>query len=331
MACAHPIIRWDKNFHDFPHWRKNEMYFPCGRCLNCRVDKANELTHRCEQELINFKCGAFVTFTYDNYHIVDKLRHDSSGNLNATLKKTDLKKFMYRLRQNIKRNMPDTLLSNHHFKYLAVGEYGGDGQIFDRPHIHILFFGLDFAVNKRMFERSWQGQGMINVEPILNGGIRYCLKYLDKQLFGKQAEQKYDKNNIERPFQTHSLGLGSSLYKSQLNYIKSHHGCYRWKGKDVPVPNYYKNKFLINKERALNAVISKARYEQFNNIKPKSVYDLHDFNIQQNLLREKNLNKKLELSGRPRLDYDYINNLSHCSKDFIYELACKADLAQVPF
>lgn len=113
--------------------------------------------------------------------------------------------------------MPDNLLSAHNFKYLAVGEYGGDGQIFDRPHIHLLFFGLDFAVCKKIIAKSWQGKGIVKVLPILNGGIQYVLKYLDKQLFGDLAVKKYDQNGLQRPFQVHSLGLGNNLYKSQKN------------------------------------------------------------------------------------------------------------------
>ena len=253
MSCAHPFLM------EFTRYgtRYNE-YIPCGYCLNCRVDKQNQLVHRCEQELINYKCGAFVTLTYDDLHIINNLNHDSSGNLQATLNRSDLRHYMYRLRSNIKNRMPNNLLSNHHFKFLAVGEYGQDGQIFDRPHFHILLFGLDFAVCKKEIENAWQGRGMLKVLPILNGGIAYVLKYLDKQLFGKQAEQKYDNNNLERPFQVHSLGLGNSLYKNQCSYIKTHNGCYHWKGKDFPVPPYYKNKYYyqsfkyINKARTIN-------------------------------------------------------------------------------
>ena len=50
MSCAHPWLYQ-------PHGKKlenyhystgqNALYIPCGWCLNCRVDKQNELTHRC--------------------------------------------------------------------------------------------------------------------------------------------------------------------------------------------------------------------------------------------------------------------------------------------
>ena len=212
MSCAHPWLVVSPDKYSF-YTHSYQHYVPCGWCLNCRKDKQNELTHRCEQELINYKCGAFVTLTYDDLHIVDKLTHDSQGKLVATLSKKDLQHYLYRLRSNIKNRMPNNLLCNHKFKFLAVGEYGGDGQIFDRPHLHILLFGLDFAYCKKEIEKAWKGKGMIKCLPILNGGIRYVLKYLDKQQKGLQAIERYDNNNLERPFQTHSLGLGCSLYK----------------------------------------------------------------------------------------------------------------------
>lgn len=311
MACAHPFpLYFEKlktqNTYKFLPLATSyiDYYIPCGRCLNCRVDKQNELTARCEYEYIDKKCGAFVTFTYDDAHLQKYFRRDFQGNLVATLSKQDCKRFLDRLNKII-HSMPDNVLCNHRYKYLAVGEYGQNGQMFDRPHFHILFFGLDFAYCKKAFMKAWQGQGKIDSLPILNGGIRYVLKYLDKQLFGEQAAMKYDNNNIERPFQRHSLGLGSGLFKSQLSYIKKHDNCFRWHGRDVPVPTYYKNKFLLINQKNKH-LRKKEQMENINltyNTNLRTIYDLHDFKIQNAQIREENLNKMNERSGKPRFDF----------------------------
>lgn len=322
MACAHPIY-FDKKFlsSHSPHYTVRnitDLAFPCGRCLNCRVDKQNELTHRCEYEYIDKKCGAFVTFTYDDPHIQKLMRTDSKGNLNATLSKRDLKLFLDRLNKNVHK-IPENILCNHKYKYLAVGEYGEHGQKFDRPHFHILFFGLDFAYCKKLFEKSWNYQGKIDVLPILNGGIRYVLKYIDKQLFGEQAFLKYDKNNLQRPFQQHSLGLGSGLYTSQLSYIKTHRNCYRWRGKDVPIPSYYKRKFLLS-NRSFKTIQRKESMEALNlqyGIKLKTLYDLHDFSITKAQIREKNLLNRMQQSGQPRFDFYSFASDSKIRKDYL--------------
>ena len=330
MSCPYPFQIKTENYNYFTN--SYYHYIPCGWCLNCRVDKQNELTHRCEYELIQKKSGAFVTLTYDDLHIIPNLRKDANGKLCATVSKSDLQHYLYRLRSNIKNHLPDNFLSDHHFKYLAVSEYGSDGQIFDRPHIHILFFGLDFAVCKKELQRAWQGRGMIKVLPILNGGIRYVLKYLDKQLHSDLAKQKYDNNNIDRPFQTHSLGLGSKLYENQLSYINNHNGCYRWKGHDVPVPAYYKNKLLTkdysNCQKYIKAV---NKYTDEVGHRPKSRYDLHNFNIKKNLLKEKNLNHFNRLNGKPIYSRMHLYDLKKTSQKYIYQLENQAALSQIPF
>ena len=119
MSCAHPFLMKSDKYSLYTGGYFN--YIPCGWCLNCRVDKQNELTHRCEYELINYKCGAFVTLTYDDLHILPHLKNNSDK-LVATLSRSDLRHYMYRLRANIKNHLPDTMLSNHHFKMLSVGE-----------------------------------------------------------------------------------------------------------------------------------------------------------------------------------------------------------------
>lgn len=303
MACAHPIkLDYYKLTSSSPY-NHFTNYFPCGRCLNCRVDKQNDLTARCEWEYIQKKCGAFVTFTYDDPHLQKHFRHDSSGQLVATLSRRDCKKFLDRLNKLVHKQKSN-ILCNHNYKYLAVGEYGQNGQMFDRPHFHILFFGLDFAYCKKLFERAWQAQGKIDSLPILNGGIRYVLKYLDKQLYGDLAKMKYDQNNLERPFQTHSLCLGSGLFQSQLKYIKSHNNCYRWKGRDVPVNNYIKNKYLLPRNYRLeNQVESMQNINLAYGVNITNLYDLKQFSIQKARIRESNLNKMNERSGKPRFDF----------------------------
>lgn len=305
MACAHPqsLSKISKSFVPFNLY---DCYVPCGMCLNCRVDKQNELTHRCEYEFIQFKCGAFVTCTYDDYHLTkDLIFNRSTNKLEATLNKSDSVKFLKRLRQNVKRSLPDCILSNHKFKFLVVGEYGGDGQIFDRPHFHFLFFGLDFAYCKKIFEKSWNGNGEIKVLPILNGGITYCLKYLDKQLFGKLAKQKYDDNGLTRPFQNHSIGLGSQLFYDQIEYAKTHHNCYRWKAKDVPMPMYYRNRYLLPKNNRLEVHANQIKnIKMLYNVEIHNLYDLHDFQFKKSQCREENMNHWLHAKGFPRFEYD---------------------------
>lgn len=297
---------------DLSNFHNNYISIPCGWCLNCRVDKMNELSDRCEYEYITFGCGAFVTFTFDDIHL-DKYQFIDSkdGKLKATLSKKCAKEFLDRLNKEVHKYNKQyglTPFCRPDYKYLIVGEYGENGQIFDRPHYHALFFGLDFAMCERLFWRAWQFQGSIQVGAIRNGGIGYVVSYLDKQLHGYEAWLKYDYNHLQRPFQTHSLALGEGLYKSQLKYIKNHEGNYRWHGKDRPVPAYYKNKFLITSDKTIEAMAKKYTRNVSDilnkyGVKIHNYKDLEKFKLDKAQILQKQREISLVQKGKPiRID-----------------------------
>lgn len=330
MSCANPLPLYEfvprfTNFHnrrliwsDLPY--RQFMSIPCGRCLNCRIDKVNMFSDRCEYELIKRRCGAFVTFTYDDIHIQHLLRKDSSGKLVASLSRDDSRRFLYRLNKNVKKELKksgyDTLpFMQKDYKYILSGEYGDHGTIFDRPHFHAIFFGLDFAMCKKLFARSWRGQGEIKVLPVTQGAPQYLLDYITTMEFGEMRKIKYEYNNLEAPFQVHSVGLGNGLYTEQLDYIKSHNCCYRWHGRDVPLPTYYRDKYLLPK----NTI-----YQKFNNIKAAAyfdgalplgslhdktyLYDLHNYQVNKNSVKKRKLEKA---SKRPIVYQEYLDEELH--------------------
>ena len=131
------------------------------------------------------------------------------------------------------------------FTYLGVGEYGQKGEIFDRPHFHILFFGLDHKYCEKLFLEEWQN-GFIDALPILNGGIRYVLKYMDKQIMGKQNKwENYGRYGLEAPKQFQSKGLGNGIYQEKLDSNQIKNGKIKEGIKEYPIPQYYKNKLGI--------------------------------------------------------------------------------------
>lgn len=328
MACSHPFL-FDpfRKGHKNRYYSFNQLYFPCGWCLNCRVDKSNSLRDRCEYEFIDKKCGAFVTLTYDDRNLLKCMHYDTQDkHLVASLSKHECHKFLYRLNKEVKKQ-PNSLLCNHKYKYLIVGEYGQHGDnpvLVGRPHFHLLVFGLDFAFCQKIFQKAWQNQGNIMVGNIGDGAISYVLKYLDKQVFGEPARIKYDYHNQERPFQFHSLGLGRGLYDSQKDYIIKNHYNYRWHGKDVPVPPYWKNKLYRSSESPLAmrlrniSKLSKSFYYDMER-KPKDLYDLKEWSINKALIRERNIKINLHKHGKP------VNEIPHYHKDTVNKILSNYD------
>ena len=95
---------------------------PCGKCPNCRSNRASAWSFRLIQEDKRSLSSNFVTLTYATEHVPIL----KSGYM--SLNKSDLQKFFKRLRK----------LSIQRLRYYAVGEYGGKAG--DR--IIILFYSM---------------------------------------------------------------------------------------------------------------------------------------------------------------------------------------------
>lgn len=295
MACASPLLI--KNRSSLTSYLKPYVQVPCNYCLNCRVDKRNYLEDMCNYEYKRFGVGAFVTVTYDNNHIINN-RVGSSDLF--SLNKEDSKKYIKRIRRSIEYHSLDSYSINKNFKYVVTGEYGEETS---RIHMHYLFFGLDFMNSRKLLLDCWPN-GNILVRPIKKGGIRYVLKYLDKQLFGDARKQMYDNRGLQPPFSLHSKNLGTSLIYDNLIEVIKNNWCYRGKHNILrPVPSYIRNKFFGR--RFIDNDFLKISMKSYN-IKPDnnnclgagySLKQVNDFRHKQALIRNNNLVNNLRSNG----------------------------------
>lgn len=109
---------------------------PCGHCIGCRQDTAKEWANRLLLESLYHDHSYFVTLTYNDYRLPPSNDYcdPSTGEIkpeHGTLVKRDLQLFIKRLRR---------YFSNDRIRFYACGEYGDKG---DRPHYHLILFGLD--------------------------------------------------------------------------------------------------------------------------------------------------------------------------------------------
>lgn len=89
--------------------------FGCGQCMACRINKVREWQHRIMLERMAHKQSAFVTLTFDDENLPEKV----------TVRELQLflKKWRYRYGE---------------IRYFGVGEYGDKS---GRPHYHLALFG----------------------------------------------------------------------------------------------------------------------------------------------------------------------------------------------
>lgn len=343
MACCQLITLQNPHYNEFGYYQFWKQYIevPCGWCLNCRLDKQNWLSDACEyeQKKYDYICS-FVTFTYDDIYIqeLSNIKNDdfyifdgqvapynTDKELIYSLKRKDITDFLKRLRRKIdyfyKKNELKTQidLMRKDFKYICTGEYGDK---FGRPHAHFCFFGLDWNFCQKLFEDCWQ-KGIIESDPVHTGCFDYITKYITKQVHGRIAKQMYDDKGIERPFISHSLGLGKGIILDQFDYIKSHNLCYKTSNDTLrPIPIYYRN-FYFHKRifsdysNTNNQMIQSCitpdlpKYRWYKSDKQDtvirySIKKMNQFRHDQALLRHRELEKHCEdklIPYEPLLEY----------------------------
>lgn len=323
MACSRPFRILNKNFqkqsfHDFNYNKKHFYEVPCGYCLNCRVDKRNFIEDMAKSEFSRFgNVGAFITLTFDDEHIFQNNLVNDNGVLRPTLRRKDLSNYLKDIRRQIEyHNLHNGKSINSNFHYVASGEYGDKST--NRCHYHICFLGLDWLVCQKLFMSCWK-KGHVEVNPINNGGIRYCVKYIESIDYGKQAQAKYDDHGIERPFIVKSQHLGEKFILDNLEQIQNNNYCYVAKNNKLrPISSYLKNKLHARTSFDYSEQCKKlksygVKEDRPGNKKYKySIMQINAFNHQLALQREASLNKQIERTGNSvtiPIDTQYTSNI----------------------
>lgn len=302
MACCRPFVQKIKG---------SQSYFtiPCGYCLSCRADRRNQWSDRAKYELSQCLSSTFLTLTYSNEWLSACMSHSSwSGELMASLNYHHVETFIQRLRKYIRRHSElHSPLCCPDFKYILVGEYGDGADKttpFPRPHFHILFFGLDFAFCRNLFEAEWKF-GLCDSLPLLDGCINYVLKYIDKQYKGDQAFYQYDLHGLARPSMRCSLSFGSGLFRSPDKFMYEDNNwtypCGR--GLRRPMPPYFKKQYLSYSPNFTVSLSELKDKMTTYNLRNHSAKSRSAFQTRMSRLRERKLYLQALQDGIPAFDY----------------------------
>lgn len=206
---------------------------PCGKCFECRRDRAKSWSFRLYQEAKRHDKQLFVTLTYSDDNLIYAGDH-------PTLVKSDLQKFFKRLRWNIKPNK---------IKYYACGEYGGRTR---RPHYHAILFG---ATHEEVLA-AWNG-GHVHFGDCSSASIGYVTGYLCKG--GLR-----DYSPCEPEFSVMSKGLGNNYLTPQMiKYHEQNLATYVTNpGGDIQqIPRYYKERIFTEEDRLMLAARAASMHE----------------------------------------------------------------------
>ena len=113
----------------------------------------------------------------------------------GNLVKDHLQLFLKRLRARL-----EDANSNIKIRYFACGEYG---EKFDRPHYHLIIWGLGNK-HRDFVEKSWT-LGFVRIDEANNNRFAYVAGYVTKK---KLARQTFSEKRLVPPFVTMSRNRG---------------------------------------------------------------------------------------------------------------------------
>lgn len=193
-----------------------KMRVPCGKCVACRIDRAREWATRIVHETGYHDSNVFITLTYD----------DNNKPLDDSINKSEVQRFIKRLRKGLDKKI----------KYYACGEYG---ERFQRPHYHLIVFGLGVK-DKKYITNCWK-KGFVYCGTVTYDSARYVADYVQK----KYLRNYY--NGKVKPFQLCSQGLGLRFAINNSKQLKEQLYC-TIRGVKVGLPRYYQKKLEVPTE-----------------------------------------------------------------------------------
>lgn len=214
MACYHPITGWRSRagkgqngswaivFNPKEGYLDKEVTIPCGQCIGCRLERSRQWAIRMVHESSMHDSNSFVTLTYNDDHLPD----------NNSLNKTDMQKFLKRLR---KRYQTEKI------RFFQCGEYGEN---FARPHHHLCLFGFDFTDKYLYFQKNgykyyrspeleklWTFGNTILTDLTFESAA-YTARYCTKKITGKNADSYYGGRLPEYVTMSRRSGIGKEFW-----------------------------------------------------------------------------------------------------------------------
>lgn len=231
------------------------FYVPCGRCMGCRLKRAQEWSTRIMHEASQHEFNSFITLTYDDEH----LPRDYGLQLDHQ------QDFIKRLRAKVAYDHEGLRL-----RFYMCGEYGPK---FGRPHYHAAIFGYDFpdkveyAVDEsgnvtylsKSLDKLW-GHGKTTTGNLDPASAAYIAQYVTKKITGDKADDHYYRfspvsgefHHVRPEYATQSRGIGATwLSKFKADVFPS--GFIVVDGVPRPVPRYYTKKLSEAEQAKLKA------------------------------------------------------------------------------
>lgn len=307
MSCFHTLTAYKDMQGNLTFKRpkviSQTLQLPCGKCIGCRLDHANDWATRCWCEAKSWENNCFITLTYND----ENLPKD------GYLIKKDLQDFMKRLRyyyDGIQEwTNPRTNKKEKPIRFLACGEYGPNGT--HRPHYHILIFNWkpqdklkfykenhnkDRIMISQKITEIW-GKGFTTVGNLTYQSACYVSRYCTKKMFKGVKSEIMKKVQIQPEFilMSRNGGIGIKYWNQYQEQILKQEGILIKIGdkvKNRKIPKYYERKYKEqigdwNYEQYSERKIAKGKKAIAETLKNTSLNESEYKQMQERILKEK--------------------------------------------
>ncbi len=210
----------------------------CGKCMECRKQKARNWQVRLLEEIKTERNGVMITLTFSNESIkeigtkINKLEGYNRDNEIATI---GMRRFLERWRKKYKKSV----------KHWFITELGHNGT--ENVHMHgIIWTDIKHDEIRRIWRYGFVWIGSENKGYVNSATVNYTVKYVHKQ---DELHTEYIPKVLT------SKGIGKNYIKTwnskRHKYInKNTKETYKTeKGHEIAMPIYYRNKIWTDEER----------------------------------------------------------------------------------
>lgn len=237
IYCEHPYV-----MHDATRV-PSTWEIPCGKCALCLAKKRREWSTRLNIELENSISAYFITLTYSDEHLPEKVSKDH------------VQRWLKRFRK---------LVAPARVRYFLVSEYSPAPNF--RPHYHLLLYNYPYGRDslREDLKRTWHycepfmfdyGDAVGDVE---EASILYVCKYCLNSLASDDVDLRTFMLCSRRP------GIGESYIDPQMcGYVRRRFdGQTVFKGTQTPLPRYLRNKMFTAPEREIISALQYLKNER---------------------------------------------------------------------
>lgn len=225
---------------------------PCGQCTGCRLERSRQWAIRLLKEMKLHDTSSFLTLTYDDKHLPLV-----GSSLRPTLRKEDVTLFLKRLRFT---------LSPKKIRFFQCGEYG---ELYGRPHHHMILFGYDFSSDRRTVENSRSGhpqyesplltktwaQGRATISEVSFESCAYVARYSLKKHLGPGSKLMYSGKIPEYVTMSRNPGIAADYFSQFHTDLYPHDEIIPGPGRPASLPPAYFDKLLEKVDPELFAKI----------------------------------------------------------------------------